>query len=246
MSLPIERGGAVPVYFQISEHFKRLIRDGSLRTGDPLPSESQLAAQLGVSKMTVRQAMKDLELAGLITRARGKGTFVAFPRLRHDLGQLTSFTEDISARGMAPSSRILACEEVAAEEAVAESLGGAPGMTVQRIRRLRLADGKPAGIHDTFLRGVIVERAELEARGSLYALLEDRGVRLLSAEETIEAVAADREEASLLGIPPGAPLMLVSRVTRGETGIPVEFVKAFYRADFYRYTVRLQRERRGE
>src|SRR4030065_1084342 len=153
MSVLIERGSAVPVYFQISEHFKKLIREGTLRTRDMLPSESQLATELGVSKMTVRQAMKALELAGLITRARGKGTFVAFPRLRHDLGQLTSFTEDISARGMAPSSRILACEEVAAEEAVAESLGGAPGMTVQRIRRLRLARGKAAGIHEPLLGG---------------------------------------------------------------------------------------------
>src|SRR3990170_51036 len=208
MSVLIERGSAVPVYFQISEHFKKLIREGTLRTRDMLPSESQLATELGVSKMTVRQAMKALELAGLITRARGKGTFVAFPRLRHDLGQLTSFTEDISARSLVPSARML-------------------------------------GFHDTYLRGVRVDRAELELRGSLYALLEDQGVRLISAEETIEAVAADREEAALLQIPPGAPLLLVSRITRGGAGEPVEFVKAFYRADFYRYTVRLQRERRG-
>ncbi len=237
----IERASAVPIYYQIQQHFRDLIESGRLRPGDALPPESLLASRLGVSKMTVRQAMRELEVAGLITRSRGRGTFVAFPRMRHELRRLTGFTEDVSARGMVPGAQVLFFGEVPASSDVAGPLGLDPGARVLRVRRLRLADGKPAALHDSYLRGVRVDRQALERSGSLYALLEAQGVRLAEAEETIEAVAATRQEARWLGLKAGAPLLLVSRTVYAETGQPVEFVRALYRADFYRYSVRLRR-----
>ncbi len=237
----VERASAVPLYFQIQQHFTGLIAAGRLRPGDVLPPESSLAAQLGISKMTVRQAMKELEIAGLITRARGRGTFVAFPRLRHELRRLTSFTEDISARGMGPDAQMIFFGQVAASAAAAERLELRTGDRVLRIRRLRLADGKPVALHDSFLKGVRVDREALEHRGSLYALLEEQGVRLAEADETIEAVPASRQEARWLKLSTGAPTLLVSRTVYRDTGEPVEFVRALYRADFYRYSVRLRR-----
>lgn len=237
----IERTSAVPLYFQIQQHFAGLIQQGQLRPGDSLPPESSLASQLRVSKMTVRQAMKELEIAGLITRSRGRGTFVAFPRLRHELRRLTSFTEDISTRGMHPGAQTIFFGAASASAEVAEHLGVHPGERILRIRRLRLADGNPVALHDSFLKGVRVHREELEQRGSLYALLEARGMRLVDADETIEAVPATRQEARWLRVSSGAPLLLVSRTAYRETGEPVEFVRALYRADFYRYSVRLRR-----
>jgi GntR family transcriptional regulator len=237
----IERASAVPIYYQIQRHFQHLIEEGRLRPGEPLPPESVLARRLGISKMTVRQAMRELEIAGLITRSRGRGTFVAFPRMRHELRRLTGFTEDVSARGMVPGARLLFFGEVPAPGEVAQPLGLRPGEPVLRIRRLRLADGKPAALHDSYLRGVRVDRQALEERGSLYALLEDQGVHLAEADETIEAVAATRHEARWLAVTVGAPLLLVSRTVYTPDGQPVEFVRALYRADFYRYSVRLRR-----
>jgi len=237
----IERASAVPLYFQIQQHFAELIEAGRLRPGDSLPAESVLATQLGISKMTVRQAMKELEIAGLITRARGKGTFVAAPRLRHDLARLTSFTEDISGRGMRPSARLLFFGWVQPPAAVAGRLELPPQQRVLRIRRLRLADGNPVALHDSFLRGVRVDRETLVRRGSLYAVLEAQGVRLVEADESIEATAATAQEGRWLRVSPGAPLLLVSRTVYRDTREPVEFVQARYRADFYRYSVRLRR-----
>jgi len=242
IELILDRDAPVPLYYQIREYFRQAIAEGRLKPGDPLPSDNELAAKLGIGKMTVRQAMNDLVQEGLIYRYRGKGTFVAFPKFQHPLRRLTSFTEDITSRGMRPGSQILFFGHVPANNQVAANLHVPPGKSVLRIRRLRLADDNPVGIHDSYLPpNISISQEELEERGSLYRLLEERGVALAEAEETLEAVAAKKDEAALLGLPPGSPLLLVSRVVFSQSGEPIEYVRAIYRSDFYRYYIRLKR-----
>jgi len=240
--LILDRDTPVPLYYQIREHFRQAILEGHLKPGDPLPSDNELAAKLGIGKMTVRQAMNDLVHEGLIYRYRGKGTFVAFPKFQHPLQKLVSFTEDMTSRGLKPGSRILFFGHVPADNHVAANLHVPPGKPVLWIRRLRLADDNPVGIHDCYLPpNISFSQEELERRGSLYALLEERGITLAEAEETLEAVAAKKDEAALLDLPPGSPLLLVSRVVFSQNGEPLEYVRAIYRSDLYRYCTRLKR-----
>ena len=242
IDLTLDRRGPLPIYYQIQEYFRQAIAEGRLKPGDPLPSDNELAATLGLGKMTVRQAMSSLVHEGLIYRYQGKGTFVAFPKFQHQLQKLVSFTEDITSRGMRPGARILFFGQVPADNQVAANLHVPPGKPVLRIQRLRLADDRPVGIHDShLLLNVHFTREQLEQRGSLYALLQERGIALAEAEEALEAVAAKKNEAVLLGLPPGSPLLRVLRVVFTPGGEPLEYVHALYRSDFYRYCIRLKR-----
>ncbi len=237
----IDKQSHTPIYRQIQAHFKQLILDGQLKPQDMLPSETELARRYSISVMTVRQAMNELVNEGLIYRERGRGTFVARRPMVHPLQRLESFSEDITARGLTPAAQILSFEHIPAPEEVALALELEPGHEVLRIKRLRLADDRPVGIHDSYLRGVYFDQTTLEKYNSLYALLEDRGLILANGEEVLEAIAADQEASELLKVPLGAPLLLVSRTVYLESGQPIEFVTATYRADLYRYAVRLKR-----
>ncbi|MEW6049045.1 MAG: GntR family transcriptional regulator [Bacillota bacterium] len=244
-SLTLRRRTGVPLYVQIREAIRARIAGGELPDGALLPPEHVLAERLGTSRMTVRAALADLERDGLIRRAQGVGTVVRVSRFAHQLRLLTSFTEDIRARGMVPSSRVLAAGLVPADGSVAEALGVRPGSPVVHLCRLRLADGEPVALHDTYLPPGLVDPNQVGPATSLYELLHRAGVALDAAEESLEAVPASEDDARLLGVEAGAPLLLVVRTTCDRAGRAVEHVLARYKADVYRYTVRLQRFQQG-
>lgn len=241
LKLRFRRGGPLPLHYQLVEAFREAIREGRLQPGDRLPSEPELVARLGISRATVRQAMAELLAEGLIYRYQGRGTFVAPRKFEHPLQRLVSFSEDIRSRGMKPSSRILFFGHIPTDSEVAAYLKIPPGKTVLRIYRLRLADDQPVGLHDSYLSYLHLTAQELESAGSLYALLESKGIVLAEAEETIEAVAANPEQGRFLNLPRGAPLLLVSRVVYAPDQTPIEFVRAYYHPNLYRYSVRLKR-----
>jgi GntR family transcriptional regulator len=186
----IDKQSHIPIYRQIQEQLSQLILTGRLKPQDILPSENELAQRYQVSVMTVRQAMNELVSDGLIYRERGRGTFVARQPIVQPLRRLESFSEHIAARGLTPSSRILAFEYTAPVQEAALALALQPADQVLRIKRLRLTDDRPVGIHDSYLRGVHLSRGTLEAFNSLYSLLESQGLSLAEQEETLEAVPA--------------------------------------------------------
>jgi GntR family transcriptional regulator len=239
--IQINKNSAVPIYRQLEEQIEQSIKDGTWHPGCALPSETALAARFRISVMTVRQAMSHLVNKGLIYREKGRGTFVAPLPLLHPLQRLESFSEDMQARGLAASSQMLAFEICSAPEAIAVQLNIEPGTSVLHIRRLRLVDERPVGLHDAYLTRLDVERPELNRIGSLYQLLEQQGVRLTEAEENLDAIVAGGELAGLLKVPKGAPLLQVTRITFNHHHTPIEIVQAIYRANFYRYTIRLYR-----
>ena len=241
ISMAIDKQCHIPIYRQIQSQLQRLILDGQFKPHDMLPSENELAQRYQVSVMTVRQAMNELVSEGLIYRERGRGTFVARQPIVQTLRRFESFSEHIAARGLVPSAQILVFEHVVPPQEAALALELQLADQVLRIKRLRLADDRPVGIHDSYLRGIHFDRRTLDEYGSLYALLETRGLVLAEQEEILEAVAADAATSELLNVPSGSPLLQVSSTAHLESGQPIEFVKAIYRTDHYRYAVRLKR-----
>lgn len=237
----IDKQSPIPLYHQLHEHLKQLILDGNLGPHDRLPSENELAERHDISPMTVRQAMNTLVNQGLIYRRQGRGTFVAPEPMAHPLTRLSSFSEDMQARGIEPAAEILTFESIPATDEVASALRLPTGQEILHIKRLRSANGRAVGLHDAYLRILDITQDELRDAGSLYKLLETQGVQLAEGEEVIEAVAAIDKTAHLLNVAPGAPLLRVTRTTVDNAQQPVEFVIATYRADLYRYTIRLKR-----
>lgn len=237
----IDKNSPIPLYFQLKQGISTLIKTGRLAPGDALPSENELSEAYEISPMTVRQAMTELVNEGLIHRERGRGTFVSPRRMHHQLENLVSFSEDMRARQMTAGSRLLLIEQTTLPDGIAELVNVPPDAPCTRIKRVRLANEVPVGIHDSYLNGVSVTREELEQIPSLYELLESKGIFLNEGTETIEAVAASDEAAALLNVARGFPLLQATRLSWDTAGNFVEYVVALYHADLYRYTIRLKR-----
>lgn len=212
-----------------------------LDVGDALPSERRLAAELGVSRPTLRQAVDGLVAEGLLDRRHGSGTYVAEPRIAVSL-TMTSFTEDMIRRGMRPGGRVLSFRTEPAGARIGRRLALSPAEEVLTIRRLRLADGAAMAIETLYLPRALLpdlRRQDLEGR-SFYALLRGRGVTIASGTETIEPTVATAEEAAELGVPVHTPAFLFERVTRDAGGRPLEYVRSLYRGDRYRLELDLR------
>jgi GntR family transcriptional regulator len=241
MTIRVDKNSPVPIYRQIEDAFREQIDSGLLHPYDLIPSENELSKILEVSPMTVRQAMGRLVKDGYAYRQRGRGTFVSPQGLVHPVTNLVGFSEDMQAHGLHPGTQILLFKEVPAIQEVAELLQLPVGESVKYIKRTRLLDNHPVGIHETYVRGVKITRDELEQVGSLYQILQSQGLVLESAQDMIEAVSATDEMSELLGVSPGKPLLKVTRVAYAVGGVPVELLHAVYRSDFYRYRISLKR-----
>jgi GntR family transcriptional regulator len=221
-----------------------------LEVGEAIPSERQLSAQFGVSRLTVRAALDDLVREGYLVRRHGAGTFVSQPKIAQEL-TMTSFTEDMLRRGMKPSSRTLDLRISPAGARLGRILRASPSEAIIVASRLRLADGESMAIETLHLREAHapgLTARDLEEQ-SFYDLLHDRyGIVIVGGEQTIEPTVTDEYESSSLGVPLHSPAFRFERITRSASGQPVEFVESIYRGDRYRLVSALsvpQRRRRG-
>ena len=237
----IDKSSPLPIYFQLSRGIQNLIRSGQLTPGDALPSENELSQAYHISPMTVRQGMAELVKEGYIHRERGRGTFVSLRRMQHQLENFVSFSESMRARELTPGSQLLLIEPTSPPGDVVDKVNISAPAKFTRIKRVRLANETPVGIHDSYLNGIPITPDELEQTPSLYELLESKGVFLNEGEETIEATCATEEIAALLNIEAGAPLLRAVRFSWDAAGNFIEYVVALYHADLYRYTIRLKR-----
>ncbi|HYX76369.1 MAG TPA: GntR family transcriptional regulator [Gaiellaceae bacterium] len=207
-----------------------------LGIGDPIPSERQLSADLGVSRLTVRAALDELAREGYLVRRRGSGTFVSEPKIAQEL-TMTSFTEDMRRRGMEPGSRTLGLEVVPAGARLGRFLHVSPSESIVVAKRLRLADHESMAIETLHVREALVPglRADDLEGQSFYDLLRSRyGILIAGGMQTIEPTVTNEEESGALGIPLHSPAFLFERVTHSERGEIVEFVHSIYRGDRYR------------
>lgn len=218
-------------HVQVREHVRALIADAA--PGSAAPSERELVAHFGVARMTVRQALDALVAEGLLERMPGRGTFVARPKQRN--GSLMSFSEEMRRRGFLPESLTLLARVEQAGPGVARALDVSPGDPVVHWKRLRRADQQLVCIEDAFLNEVILPGfLQSGMPTSLYEALEARGLRPTWAEDSIAADAATAEEAELLELRTGAPVLRHSRRALA-LGKIVEVSRSVYRAD--RFTV---------
>jgi len=235
----LDRTGHVPLYHQIATRLRDAIASGQLPVGSRLENEVALAERIGVSRPTMRRAIQDLVDRGLLVRRRGVGTQVVGARVHRHL-ELSSLHEDLTRSGHVTTTRVLAHELVPAPPAVASQLGVAAGAEVLFIRRLRLSDGVPLAMLENHLppglSDITVE--QLEEQG-LYAILRNRGVSMRVARQTIGARAAGREEAALLGIASGAPVLTMTRVVFDDSGASVETGSHSYVPDLYTFEITL-------
>ncbi len=213
-----------------------------LGVGNAIPSERQLSADLGVSRLTVRAALDDLAREGYVVRRRGSGTYVQHPKIAQEL-TMTSFSEDMRRRGMTPGSRTLSLEREHAGARLGRLLHVSPSEEILVIKRLRLADGETMAIETLHLPASLVPGLEPDdLAGSFYDLVRDRyGIVIASGTQAIEPTVTDEEESKALGVPLHSPAFLFERTSRDEAGRTLEYVQSVYRGDRYRIVTELSR-----
>lgn len=231
-----------PKYQLVKDALLQQIQSGELGDNGILPSERELCATFQVSRVTIRKAVEELEEEGVIYRFQGKGSFVnRQPKITQVLSRLTGFTEDMQAKNMKPSSKILITERTAANQEVAEKLGLAPGAEVILLRRLRSADDIPMAIETIYLDYAVFSKVLTEfSEGSLYAFIRDTlGVVPARALQSIEVSNLMKWEAELLGNVELDVALLMHRQTFDRQGRPFEYVISKYRADRYKFNIEL-------
>ena len=229
------RGGS-PVHEQIEHWFHSAYGSGRFREGDRLPTERDLSAHLGVSRMTLRQALASLEQRGLVLRTMGRrgGTYVGSPRvIECDLASVNGFSEQMRKAGIAPGALVVEAGGVGAPRDVAIALGLALRAPTWRVVRVRSADGEPVALEESWFPGKLLSGfLDHDLTTSLYELLGDLyGRHPVRLRESLQPVLAAHREADLLGVSIGAPLMLVERTALDASGVPVEFARDLFRAD---------------
>jgi GntR family transcriptional regulator len=241
---PLLRRSGVPLYYQIQQRLISQIHSGDFRPGEPIPSLQEIAARMGVSQMTARQAIRALCDMGLMYSKQGKGTFVSGMKHERNFRQVLSFSEEMRARGSAPSSKLLSFRAQAGTREVRTALEIKPGQKVLQLRRVRYADGHPMGIECSSLPHQLCPDLlhTFDPSGSLYEKLAERyGIQMAVTDEVVEVGRATAADAKLLKIAPRSPVFLFTRTCYGENGKPLEFVKSVYRGDRYKIVQRLTR-----
>lgn len=233
----------IPLYVQIRENLRKEIKGSRLHPGSKLPSEDELAAQYGVSRMTVRQGIMDLIDEGLLYRRHGLGTFVAQPQVERDHTGLSNFFESARQKGIEASMRVLIADILPARLKVAKALNLKEGELAIRIKTLRYSDGISVTVHDAYVPYRLFSQLlqeDLEAR-HMWDYMEQYGYKVKKAVQRLEAREADEELADLLGVEVGSPILYKERTVYTDDGTPIEFTYCYNRGDRYSLTVTLYR-----
>ena len=236
----------LPLYAQVEDVLADRISSGTLPVGAQLPSEEELIREFDVSRTTIRTTIQNLVRQGLVEIRRGRGTFVASPRMIQELTELTGFVEDMRLLGRIPTARVVGRDIVPADDVVADKLAIAPATPVVRIRRIRLSDGVPLSFDETYLPENIGRKVMTEdlATEPIFTLLEERyDTPLVEAEYELEAAAAAPAIAEALEIPAGSPIFLIDRISYTLGHRPVDYERLHYRGDHIRFKTRLARRR---
>jgi GntR family transcriptional regulator len=231
-----------PSHARIEQWLRARIAAGHLVPDDKLPSEEELAAALGVSRMTLRQALGSMEASGVLERRRGRagGTFIREQQIDVDLTGLPGFTEQMSRSNIRAGARVVSVRRMQPDRSVAAALELTGGKDVFEIIRVRSADREPLALEETYLPCHLfsgLDRRPLT--GSIYTIMRnDYDLAPHDAQEWLEPALASDEHATLLDIEPGAPLMLVTRTSYTVAGVAVEHAYDRYRADRTRIGLR--------
>jgi len=234
----------MPLYHQLKASLMKDIDAGRWRPGEQLPTEDALIERFHVSKITVRQALRDLQQLGYIRREQGRGTFVQGPPLEEGPRELKSFTAEMQGHGLTATSRVLDQGLIDSPADIASCLAIAEGEPVFRLQRLRFAEGEPMGLQTAYVPAKLapgIERLSF-TDASLYEILAARfGLYPASARETHKAIAVPEDAAPLLRVSVGSPALAAERLTSLGDGRPLECVHSIMRGDRYKVVLDLAR-----
>ncbi|HEX7683496.1 MAG TPA: GntR family transcriptional regulator [Trinickia sp.] len=236
-------GGPSPLYLQIADILRTRILQHAYRPNEQMPSESELMAAFDVSRITVRQALGNLQSEGLIFRIHGKGTFVSRPRAFQDLGSLQGFGTAMREKGYEAHSKVLSVRTIAPPKHVRDRIEHAGRVT--ELRRLRYLNRSPISLDVSYLPsavGVRVAKADLANRDVFAVLENDCQIALGHADLRMCAIVAPDDLYDVLGVQEGAPILFIERVIHTSTGAPLEYEELYYRGDAFQFKVRVERQ----
>lgn len=237
----IKEQTSLPAYRRIAESIENDIQAGRLKSGDPVPSERELASEFEVSLMTARHALQQLSVEGVLRRVPNVGSFVAPPRIQFN--RLVSFTEEIIGRGSRPRSHVLSHEIIEGNDEICARLAMNASNALVRIQRLRISDDDPFSVETCYLpasRFDGIAKEDMGAKSLFDILANTYDIRISYADEEVDATSADRKTAEVLGVPSGTPLLRIRQILFAG-GAPIVYSIALYRAD--RHAVLIRRYR---
>ena len=243
MSLSDKNMSHLPLYIQIKESLKKDILGGHYVPYQKMPSESELIKSFGVSRITVRQALRDLHLEGLIFTSQGKGTFASKPKATQDVKYLQGFAEAMGPKGYEATARLVSIREMAPSREVKSKLKVLAKEPVVEVIRVRYLNREPVSVDSSYFPLAIGRKLfSKDMSGDIFPLLENElGLELGLAEVSLEARPADASTAKLLGSESGCPIMWVQRLTYDRLGEPVDFEYLAFRGDTYKYQFQIER-----
>lgn len=225
----------LPMYEQLLSYFRLMIQAGELKPGEKVITEGEICKILNISRTTVRQAMEQLVSEGLIVRYRGKGSFIADPKMKRPINYLYNFTENMQELGVTPTSRIVEAQVETAKDTIRECLQLPASQTqVFHLTRVRCGDDDPILLEDTFIPYYLCEGIEQIdfSNNSLYQILSNRySLNLYHATETIEAVLISQSEATFLECKPKSLGYRITRTSHLDSGYPFEYTSSVTKAD---------------
>jgi GntR family transcriptional regulator len=232
----IDQSSTQPLYHQLYEILHEIILHKEWKPGEMIPAESELIELYQVSRITVRRVLDMLVKEGLVYRQRGRGTFVAHPTLEHGLTRIVSFTEDMRQRGFMPGNKLLFTGLIPADAEIAGNLQVPIGEEMVQVDRLRLADGEPMCVEQSFLvhrhvPGILEHNFVMNSLRDIK--LKFYGIRWVRARQNIHAIACPAALQAHLGVKARTPLLYIERISFSQQNIPMEYLKAYYRADRY-------------
>lgn len=235
----INKKSPIPAYFQLKSMILEKIEAGEFKEGTPLPSERDLSEMLAISRMTVRQALNQLVVEGAIYREKGKGTFVS--RSKIEQRNIMSFSDLVRKKGFVPLTTVLYFRKGEAKPEISELLGLAPSDQVYNIKRLRLANQIPIGIEEVFIPEKYCPNLDkYDLTASLYKLLREEYQHVISdVDNEIEAAKPSREERELLKISGEIPILKIAGLYFTKADLKLFYEQSVYRADEYKYSVRI-------
>lgn len=233
----VDKKSIIPIYYQIFKYFEKQIREGKLQPGDALPTEMEIAERFDISRMTVRRAISELAAAGMVYTQKGKGTFVARPRLDKVVFNLNNFYDEIRQKGMVPHAELLEARIIKADEELAKRLGIAVNTRCLYFRIVITADGEPLAYETKYT--VYTKQSpilESQLKDPLLSRLAEEHSDSIpsSSKKVLMASQATEEEAKVLGVSPGIPVFLMIQTIYNADGKIIAWGKSVFRGDRYK------------
>lgn len=234
----------VPLYTQVKEILRERILDGTYKAHAQLPAESEMSRIFGVSRITVRQALNDLQKEGIIFKIPGKGTFVSKPKAFQQLTQLEGFSEAMSRMGYEIYNRVTSFKTISASQHLAQQLRVDIGAPLTEIKRIRHLNREPLSLEITYLPeavGARLQKEDLASRDIFLILENDYGIALGHADLQLDAMLADDTLSHALLVEPGTALLRMERLTHTAAGLPLDYEYLYFRGDAFRYRLQISR-----